>query len=71
MSDMTHNKRSESMKDERITIRLREEDKQKIKIWCIKNNMTLSELCMISINRYINNEEIKSIHYEEVFQSRS
>ena len=47
------------MKDERITIRLREEDKQKIKIWCIKNNMTLSELCMISINRYI----IKRVSY--------
>lgn len=59
------------MKDERITIRLREEDKQKIKIWCIKNNMTLSELCLVAINRYINNEEIKSIHYEEVFKSRS
>lgn len=47
------------MKDERITIRLREEDKIKIKVWCAKHNMTLSELCMISINRYINQEEIK------------
>lgn len=70
MSDMTHNKRSDSMKDERITIRLREQDKIKIKVWCAKNNMTLSELCLVAINRYINQEEIKNIHHEEVLQSR-
>lgn len=58
------------MKDERITIRLREQDKIKIKVWCAKNNMTLSELCLVAINRYINQEEIKNIHHEEVLQSR-
>lgn len=49
------------MKDKRVTFKLREQDKIKIKMWCAKNNMTISELCLVAINRYINQEEIKNI----------
>lgn len=46
-----------SNKSERITIRLTKEEKENIKILAIKKNMTMSELCLIAMLKYISSEE--------------
>ena len=48
-----------SSKSERITIRLTEEEKQRIKILAIKKNITISELCLVAMMKYISSEEEK------------
>lgn len=48
-----------SNKSERITIRVSKEEKDKIKILAIKKHITMSELCLISMMKYISSEEEK------------
>lgn len=49
-----------SNRTERITVRLTKEQKDKIKIMAIKRDMTVSELFLVSLSRYIAEEERQS-----------
>lgn len=46
-------------KSERITIRLTKDQKQHIRMYVAKHDMTISELCLISILKYISQENRK------------
>lgn len=46
-----------SDKTERITVRLTREQKDRIKIMAIKKNMTVSELFLLALMKYIAEEE--------------
>lgn len=46
-----------SNRTERITVRLTKEQKDRIKIMAIKRDMTVSELFLVSLSRYIAEEE--------------
>lgn len=48
-----------STKSERITIRVSPKDKEKIKIMAIKKNMTLSDMMLVAMMKYIVEEEKK------------
>lgn len=48
-------------KTERITIRLRPQDKERIKIMAIKKGVTVSELVLCSLIKYIAEEERKQM----------
>lgn len=50
-----------SNKNERITVRLTKEQKDHIKLLATKQGITVSEMFLISMSRYIAEEEKKQI----------
>lgn len=52
----------DSMRDktERITVRLTKEQKAHIKEYAVKHDITISELFLIAMLKYISAEEVKS-----------
>lgn len=48
-----------SDKTERLTLRLTKEQKDKIRILAINKNMTLSQLCLVAMMKYVSEEEMK------------
>lgn len=63
MLDKDNNNRGDGMsnKSERITIRLTPEDKEKIKIMAIKKGVTISDMFLVAMMKYISGEEEKII----------
>lgn len=48
-------------KKERLTLRLTKDQKDKIRILAINKNMTLSQLCLVAMMKYVSDEEKKLI----------
>lgn len=46
-------------KKERLTLRLTKDQKDKIRILAINKNMTLSQLCLVAMMKYVSEEEMK------------
>ena len=52
-------------KTERITVRLTKEQKAHIKEYAVKHDITISELFLIAMMKYITNEELKGDQQNE------